>query len=328
MTTKVNRQIVIVDDAVSASGNQHDGGQVELELEPPTTSPRGFRLGRRETDRERLAALHTAQALQQRVADLEAQLDAEKARAPRLALAGLDAIELATLGSETAVMILGTARSEAAGLVADAQARHDAATIEADKLVADADQRAKNLFSEAKTKADKLDAETQAHAAELRERAETLVHEATARAETLVSEATARAETLVSEATAQAESLVSEATVKAEAARAAAVAEVERLREASEAEAAATHAKAEADAARIVKEATARRDSLISELEAQRRIVDAMIDDSSAVRAVLIEAYGKSRDTLELAIAKLNGPLDTAGRQAAAIAREIAAIQQ
>jgi len=304
MTTKVNRQIVIVDDAVSASGDQREGGQVELE--PPTTSPRGFRLGRRETDRERLTALHTAQALQQRVADLEAQLDAEKARAPRLALAGLDAIELATLGSETAVMILGTARSEAAGLVADAQARHDAATIEADKLVADADQRAKNLFIEAKTKADKLDAETQAHAAELLERAETLVREATA----------------------QAESLVSEATVKAEAARAAAVAEVERLREASEAEAVATHAKAEADAARIVKEATARRDSLISELEAQRRIVDAMIDDSSAVRAVLIEAYGKSRDTLELAIAKLNGPLDTAGRQAAAIAREIAAIQQ
>lgn len=315
MATKVNRQIVIVDDAVRTVNDQPDASQVELD--PPTASPRGFRLGRRESDRERLVALHTSQALQQRVADLEAHLEAEKARAPRAALLGLDPVQLAELASETAVMILSTARNEAADLVADAQARRDAAVIDADKLIADAEQRGKNIFSEAKTKADKLDADTQAHVAELRERAETMVREATTQAEQL------RAKTAADVAEQQRVT-----TEQLDAARAAAVAEVERLRETSEAEAAAIHAKAQVDAARIVKEAAGRRDGLISELEAQRRIVDAMIDDSAAVRTVLIEAYGKSRDTLELAIAKLNGPLDTAGRQAAAIAREIAALEE
>jgi len=322
MATNAQRTIVIEDDSLATSAERPANARDDFEL--PTSSPRGFRLGRRETDRERFAAQRTVETLRQRIAELEA----ERARAPQLELAKLDPLQIAGLASETAVMILRSARTEADALMAQAQAQRDdaeaaAETLLADaearaeKVAADAELRAKQTFTEAKTRADKLDAQSQAQAAELRERAETLVRDANAQAEKLRSET----ETAVSDQ-------LRVTAEQVEAAKAAAVAEVERLRETSEAQAEATHAKAQAEAARIVKEAAARRDGLIADLEAQRRIVDAMIDDSSAVRAVLIEAYGKSRDTLELAIAKLNGPLDTAGRQAAAIAREIQAIQE
>jgi hypothetical protein len=325
-----------VDRPASAATGAATSAATSATTDGATITPdrRGFRLSRRRDDERLEVAAQTIEALQHRIAELEtAQL-----RAPRIQLAELDGVQLTELASETAVMILGAARSEAQALTRAAQARLAEAeksandtTADADeraaKLMADADARAKNMFAEAKAQADQLTAETQAQAAALKARAEELVASSTAEAEQLRASAAAQAEQVRASAAADAAEQLRKTNEQVEAARAAAIAEVERLRKNVEEETQAMRAAAEADGARIVEQAVARRDSLISELEAQRRIVEAMIDDSSAVRAVLIEAYGKSRETLELAIAKLNGPLDTAGRQAAAIEREIAAIQ-
>ena len=227
------------------------------------------------------------------------------ARGPRDSLADLDAVQLTEVASETAVMILSAARSEASRLIAAAESRFEEAEAASSATLAEAEVQAAKLVSRAQRREGEILAAVAALNA-------TAIADAEKTRATSATEAAAR---------------IQAADEQVAATHAAALADIERLRASSDDEARTTRASATSDAERIVLEATDRRDWLLSELGAQRKIVDAMVDDSEIVRAVLVEAYVKSRETLELAISKLAGPVDKAGRQAAAISREIAAIQ-
>lgn len=294
-------------------------------LTPERVSHAEFRSGFRGLDPAEVRAFLARVAselrtMQEREADLLAQLEQAEDRGSAVTPAPLDLHQVTSLLGQETARVLETAREAAADIKARAESDADAiiaaATAEAERVRGDAEGVLGERTTEAEAAAAEIVAGAEAEAARIaadaEEAADLLRQQAADEAERLVAEAEAT-RTAAEEDAARISADAAEAATEL---RERASAEAERM--VAEAEAARASAVAEGDAARdaakeegrrMVVEARAVRERILTDMARRRNVARQQLERVRAAREVLLDALEKVREGVTDVQSELSGSL-------------------